>query len=341
MSETTSIQERALRAKHPLAFLCNGYGDNYLNLPALRALCQLFEGRLTLVCRQGPDLFCFDDLAVDRRIALDARFNGQDYHFDAVAAAAEIGQCDLFLSLVPWSSASLSNLLEAWGDVVSIGFFGNYTRRLHLDYDKPSADLAFDIVRSLRPDYQLHDFLEPLRYPVERRRDVHEMLSLLEPGTRTLSVHMDTRTPKNWDENRWVAALDAFLDQHTDFVALLVGSPERPVDTARWRNAGRVIPCYGLSLASSCCLVAESDFFIGIDSCMLHVADLARVPGVGLFGPTNAKEFGFYIGPHIMIQAGGSMEKIAVDMVTEALHQLVTAPLQSATWWTDVDRETN
>ncbi len=331
MSETTSLQERALSAEHPLAFFCNGYGDNFLNLPALRALSRLFEGRLTLVCRQGPDLFCFDDLAVSRRITLDARFNGEDYEFDAVAAAAEISQCDLFLSLVPWSSSSLSKLLEACGDIVSIGFFENYTRRLRLDYHKPSAELAFDIVRSLRPDYRLQDFLEPLRYPVERRQQVQEIFSLLEPGTRTLSVHMDTRAPKNWDENRWVESLDAFLDQHPDFVVLLIG--KRPVDTSQWRNSGRVIPCYGLSLPSSCCLVAESDFFIGIDSCLLHVADMARVPGVGLFGPTNAKEFGFYIGPHIMIQADGSMEKIEVDMVAEALHQLVTAPSQSVTWW--------
>ena len=333
MSETTSIQERALSAEYPLAFFFNGYGDNFINLPALRALCRLFEGRLTLVCRQGPDLFCFDDLAVNRKITLDARFTGEVYEFDAVAAAAEIGKCDLFLSLVPWSSSSLSNLLEAWNGMVSIGFFENYTRRLRRDYDKPSADLAFDIVRSLRPDYQLHDFLEPLRYPTARRQDVHEIFSMLEPGTRTLSVHMDTHAHKLWDETCWVESLDAFLDKHTNFVVLLVGRPDRTVDTKQWRNAERVIPCYGLSLPSSCCLVAESDLFIGIDSCMLHVADLARVPGVGLFGPTNMKEFGFYIGPHIMIQAKGSMEKIEAGMVTEALHQLVTEPTQAVTWW--------
>ena len=333
MSETTSIQERALSAEYPLAFFFNGYGDNFINLPALRALCQLFEGRLTLVCRQGPDLFCFDDLAVNRKITLDARFTGEVYEFDAVAAAAEIGKCDLFLSLVPWGSSSLSNLLGAWDGMMSIGFFENYTRRLRRDYDKPSADLAFDIVRSLRPDYQLHDFLEPLRYPTARRQDVHEIFSMLEPGTRTLSVHMDTHAHKLWDETRWVESLDAFLDKHTNFVVLLVGRPDRTVDTEQWRNAERVIPCYGLSLPSSCCLVAESDLFIGIDSCMLHVADLARVPGVGLFGPTNMKEFGFYIGPHIMIQAKGSMEKIEAGMVTEALHQLVTEPTQAVTWW--------
>jgi hypothetical protein len=332
MSETTSIQQRALSAEHPVAFFFNGYGDNFLNLPALRALCRLFEGRLTLVCRQGPDLFCFDDLEVNRKITLDARFTGETYQFDAVAAAAKIGQCDLFLSLVPWSSSSLSNLLEVWDGIESIGFFENYTRRLRRDYNKPSADLAFDIARSLRPDYELHDFLEPLRYPTAQRQEVHEIFSMLEPGTRTLSVHMDTRAHKMWDETRWVETLDEFLDKYANFVVLLVGRPERLVHTEQWRNADRVIPCYGLSLASSCCLVAESDFFIGIDSCMLHVADMARVPGVGLFGATNVKEFGFYIGPHIMIQAAGSMEKIEVDMVTEALNQLVAVPTQAVTW---------
>jgi len=78
--------------------------------------------------------------------------------------------------------------------------------------------------------------------------------------------------------------------------------------------------------------VAESDLFVGVDSCMLHVADMARIPGVGLFGPTNAKEFGFYIGPHIMIQAEGSMEKIGAGQVTEALNRLVAQPAQAATW---------
>ena len=89
---------------------------------------------------------------------------------------------------------------------------------------------------------------------------------------------------------------------------------------------------------ASCCLVAESDFFIGIDSCMLHVADMARVPGVGLFGPTSAKEFGFYIGPNITIQADGSMEKIEVDMVTNALDHLVAQPAQTATWLAPFDQ---
>lgn len=332
MSGTTSLLQLAHSVEHPLVFFINGYGDNYINLPALRALCHLFAGRLTLVGKRGPHQYCFDDLTVKRRVLLDAHYNEEGYKFDAVTAATEIGQCDLFLSLVPWYSPSLSELVRAWNGMPSVGFFETYTQCLPLDYDKPSADLAFDIVRTLKPDYQLADFIEPLRYPEARREDARQLLSMLEPGTRTLTVHMDTVPYKMWDENRWVEALDEFLDAHADFVVLMVGRPQQPVDTGQWRHADRVIPCYGLPLQSSCCLVAESDFFIGIDSCMLHVADMARVPGVGLFGPTNVKEFGFYIGPHIMIQASGAMEKIRVGQVTEALHRLVEEPTQATTW---------
>src|ERR1044072_328444 len=98
MSGTTSIQRQALNAEHPLAFFINGYGDNFINLPALRALCRLFEGRLTLVCKQGPHLFCFDDLAVKRRVTLVAGGNEEGGKLNGAAPAAGSGAGARFLS---------------------------------------------------------------------------------------------------------------------------------------------------------------------------------------------------------------------------------------------------
>jgi hypothetical protein len=46
-------------------------------------------------------------------------------------------------------------------------------------------------------------------------------------------------------------------------------------------------------------------------------------PSVGLFGPTNAREFGFRFGPHIAIQALGNMEKIRESQVFAALESIV------------------
>ncbi|WP_025736064.1 glycosyltransferase family 9 protein [Mycobacterium genavense] len=68
-------------------------------------------------------------------------------------------------------------------------------------------------------------------------------------------------------------------------------------------------------------MVANADLFLGIDSCMLHAADLARVPGVGLFGPTRSATWGFRFGPHRHIDQR-KMADISVDAVLDALEAI-------------------
>jgi ADP-heptose:LPS heptosyltransferase len=70
-------------------------------------------------------------------------------------------------------------------------------------------------------------------------------------------------------------------------------------------------------------LVGTADLFVGIDSSMLHAADLARVPGVGLFGPTRAAEWGFRFAPHRHVDRT-TMADITVDAVLDALEELVS-----------------
>lgn len=36
-----------------------------------------------------------------------------------------------------------------------------------------------------------------------------------------------------------------------------------------------------------------SDFFIGLDSCFMHLADINNIPSIVLFGETNEKEWGY------------------------------------------------
>jgi ADP-heptose:LPS heptosyltransferase len=72
-------------------------------------------------------------------------------------------------------------------------------------------------------------------------------------------------------------------------------------------------------------LVATADLFVGIDSSMLHAADLARVPGVGLFGPTRAVEWGFRFAPHRHIDMS-TMADITVQSALDAMEELVDRP---------------
>ena len=322
-----------LEANQPVAFFFNGIGDHVLNLPALRALAKVFGSKLTLLYVSASQDFFFCDLPDIRRVHIKLRYGPSDQRrmFDAQEVADQIRGCDLFISLAPWLSESLAELLDNLKPEFSIGFFPNYKICLPLDFNKHSADLAFDIVRCIAPDYRFDDFAEPLSYPKADWDNTRRLTELLSPGTRVLAVHADTDPTKMWSAAHLARTLELFLDQHRDFVVFLVGSSAQPLDACFQED--RIIPCYGLSLVNSCCLVSSADLFLGVDSCMLHVADFSRRPGVGLFGPTKSYEFGFRVGPNITIQANESLDEIQPEQVYLALETLLDEPNQAALWY--------
>jgi ADP-heptose:LPS heptosyltransferase len=83
----------------------------------------------------------------------------------------------------------------------------------------------------------------------------------------------------------------------------------------------RIFPYLGLPLDLAIGLVANADLFVGIDSSMLHAADLAGIPGVGLFGPTRAATWGFRFGPHRHVEMS-TMADITVEDVLAAMEDL-------------------
>src|SRR6266516_2903876 len=111
-----------IEALQPVAIFGNGLGDHLLILPALRALAELFRGRLTLVCMPGARNSFFSDLPL--RSVCEAHMNKVNGGrvFDAQAVATAVGTTDLLLSLNPWHSSSMSRLLELLTPRHSIGF---------------------------------------------------------------------------------------------------------------------------------------------------------------------------------------------------------------------------
>ena len=320
------LLSKALKAEAPVIFFINGIGDNILNLPALRALGNLFAGRLSMICSGSDSLFVFDDLPLKRAIKIRVERSEYGREFDADRVAAETGDCDLFLSLVPWHSESLTRLVEKLSPQLSVGFIANYDVRLPLNFDQHTSELAFDVVRLFDARSRLQDFTGPPCYPDEARAEARKLREQLSPGAKALAVHADTGQNKMWDGVKFMQTLDTFLGLHPEFTVLLVGGRPQSLDSGLYGD--RVVPCYGLPLPVSMALVTESDFFLGVDSCMLHAADFAGVPSVGLFGPTSAAEFGFLVGPHIAIQAPHTMAEIEAPEVTDALESLLADPRQ-------------
>lgn len=313
-----------LDARHPVAVFANGFGDCLITLPALRAAASLFPGRLTLVCPPGVASLFFADLPLGAVRGCEMRQVPQGRTFDAVGLAKRLAGCDLLLSFnTTWHSPDVARLLELLSPPESVGFFPDFRVVLPRDADKHSADLAFDVPRRLSPALRLEDFAAPPVFPAKAHQLARQMRTLVPAGVRVLVVHADTKPVKMWPAERFVAVLDEFLRRHPDFITLVVGSGGRPLDAGR--HGKRVMLCYDLPLAVSLALVGEADLFLGIDSCMLHAADLFRVPGVGLFGPTSCAEWGFRIGPHRHVCGdGGRVEHVRPHDVLDALESLLT-----------------
>src|SRR5262249_8063729 len=82
----------------------------------------------------------------------------------------------------------------------------------------------------------------------------------------------------------------AIVECDNAFVVICVGAPK---DARSFEAIStRVVVIDDIPLELAMYLVSNADCFIGVDSCMLHVADLAKIPSIGIFGPTRICEFG-------------------------------------------------
>jgi len=116
--------------------------------------------------------------------------------------------------------------------------------------------------------------------------------------------------------------MHSFLERHPEFVILVL-------DFRRWKlGAGefkdRIIQYPHAALPYKFSMLGESDLFLGVDSCMLHAADLFRIPGVGLFGPSDPRRAGFRFAPHRHVSKPKGMEYIREQEVLEALEFLLS-----------------
>ncbi|OBG61240.1 DUF4254 domain-containing protein [Mycobacterium sp. E735] len=322
-----------LRAERPTVYFSTLIGDSVLTLPTLRALGEMFDAPLTLLCPKIAFDLCFRE--VESRLvditgsppvgpALGPPSNrGLDYD----TLAAEIGPVDVFINAVPWdvpSNVFVRPLRQRLAPTTSIGFPTGDTYDVVIPRDVPhSADLTFKLARLFDPSARIETYARPVPIPPAAQEQVRAIRAALPPGVKVLAVHADTTwAKKRWPVTRFVDLLDRFLARHRDFVAWVVGMGDEDLDVGR--ESDRVFSHLGLPLDVAMGMVSGADLFVGVDSCMLHAADLARVPGVGLFSPTRPAVWGFRFAPHRHVY-GGSMADITVDEVLEAMEGLVGA----------------
>jgi ADP-heptose:LPS heptosyltransferase len=305
----------------PVVFSYNGgIGDHLCNLPALRALESVFPGQLALVCGKGDRDLYYADLRLRDVHEIDLELIDGGWRFEANQLAHRISDCDLLLCINPWHTHSVSELIAKFPDVPSIGFFHEFRRHLTCDYEGHAMDMAFAVPMSLNSALKLSDFSQPPAISSRASAMAQEFRRLHAGSCRTLFVHTDTKPEKRWPRERFERVLNRFLYEFRNFKALVVDLHGEAIGGGMFPN--RVVPL-NLPLDATFAVLRKCDLFLGIDSCHIHAADLFRVPGVGLFGPTTSRRWGYKFTRHRHIQTRGSMDAIAVADVYDALRSLV------------------
>jgi hypothetical protein len=304
--------------RRPVVFHINGYGDRLMATPALRALVHLFGRSLRILCARGDGATMLSSVRGATFVEIDARHVTNGWTFDADEAASAVGDCDLFLSLNPWDDPAADRLQKLLAPTHTVGFNAKFATRLSRYADRHAVDEAFELPRLFDPRLSVDCFSGPPSFGAEAERDADEIMCQLLGDRRILAVQTETNPAKSWPAEDLAAILDVFLEECDDFIALVVDKFGHGLDGGP--RGSRVIPCYHLPLATAMAIVARSTLFLGVDSCMLHVADLARVPGVAMFSSTNAKRFGFRFTPGVHVHperrlTAGAAREIALRLV--------------------------
>jgi hypothetical protein len=293
-------------------------------LPALRALENHLGGRAHYVGQDIGVRLLRGELPRMRFTSIPwGRGPHGGYEFDVDAALEALRDTTLLLSLVPWESAQLRSLLHGAANGNSLGLTPGCRRVVDYRIGEHTVDRAIRLVATLFPGTRV-GAARPRSSTLGARsaRQRHSR------SKRLLVVHNETLAHKQWPAARLRSTLSRVLKRHPDWAVVDVARSSRGLPTGACcaLSAGR--PRTRLSLTQAFATVAAADAFLGADSCMLHLADLHGVPGVGLFGPAEdaplgATSMGFRFAPNRHLSGGGVMTHIPPAAVERALEWLL------------------
>jgi hypothetical protein len=280
----------------------------------MRALACAWKGELALVCLdQARDLF-YSGLSLREVHVVGER------RYDPHELAQRIRVCDCFISFERGDNPSTRSLLALLRPAHSVGHLDGFEHRIALQ-NRAAADAAFEIARLFDATLRIADFTRPFveRGGLQALRAA--IAAKLGHRPSILAVHCETELHKAWPTDLFAQAVADFLAHRPDWIAVVVGRRADRFFAAA--TCGRAFDLSGLPLESSMKVVADADLFVGIDSCMLHVADISRVPSVAVVGPGTEPGFDVRYTRHRVVRAPTSLDELTPDRVTVALETLL------------------
>jgi ADP-heptose:LPS heptosyltransferase len=312
--------------------LCHvgGIGDHYLSLPAMRALINVLGSKVRLAGHPEAIHLVYGELGLEGKI-IDFTVKDGSLTRDIRSVVDEIGDCEFLVSLVPLLNGIADEVVTAVKPAASIGFGAACGTRIRLNERQHAIDMYLDVPRALDSGRLGGDIFDPPKLPARSLAFAREIRGQIPRGVKLLAVHADTKPDKMWDTRCFVDLLHGFASDHPEVFVVIVGSIDLGLTLGPVQE--RMIPCMDIPLLDSIALVSQADAFLGVDSCMLHLADLFRIPSVGLFGCTDSRLWGLRFARGKIVEGHGSMSHISVAEARselEALWRIAASPTVQA-----------
>jgi len=313
-------------SKNPIIFITNGIGDHLMSIPSIRALSQIFNQKTSIICSQGLCHLLHDDINFSNVLEIEHHISGTGRKFDVDSLIKRMGYHDLFISLNSWHSEDVDKLLFYLKPSHSIGFFPQFDVAMPRNYNLHAIELAFEVPHHLCPELKLQEFTNKFKIPGFYQKGARKLRNQKGlNGYPVIAIHLDSHISRMWSYQKMFEVIKELLHIYKHAQFIFVGKQEDELLSFCEQYENAVFSFCDFSLGLSFALIMGADFFIGIDSCMLHAADLFRIPGVGLFGPTKPEEFGFYYALHRNVRSpSGSMSDISASDVFIEIHSLIS-----------------
>lgn len=313
-------------AKNPL-LICHALaGDLLMAVPALRAILSRYGNNLPVICGTEPEHFrVFESLGFTQ--IFQTEFATRDprpgetvitpceWKFDVAQVISRVKNCDLMINLTDSCGPAFDELARRCA-IPSVGYHARADRRvIDVQSHRHMFELYFDVVRALFPDEYLCNYAY---FP--HRSDAAQIRAIVREQVgphRLVVIHADTKDFKMWPIDRWANWLEQLWAAEPETRVALLGYPAIPVE--HFASDERLHDCRDLPLTVNYEIAAMADQFVGIDSCMLHAADLCRIPSVGIYTRDYPPEtFGFYFADSVSITGSNPPTDVSVAAVWEA-----------------------
>jgi hypothetical protein len=309
--------------------LCNvgGIGDHYLALPAIRALVQLLGAKTRLAGHRSAIGLIFGELDGAHEI-IDLAQPGAVIT-DIQRIVDQIGDCDVLVSIIPLINELPDLLISAVKPRAAVGFGVTAGTNVKLNPHQHAFEMYLDVPRALDQTINVREFLAPPKLPEHSTVFARKVRARIPVGMKLWIVHADTKAEKMWCSGRFRDLIHGFVSAHREVFVLVVGSVDLAL--AYGACAEHVASCVGLPLLDSIALISQADFFVGVDSCLLHIADLFRIPSVGLFGSGDPRHWGFHMACGAIVHGDGTMDGIGVEQARAAMESLWVSSVHRGT----------